>query len=494
MERAELYRDIAQRTQGDIYIGVIGPVRTGKSTFIKRFMDTLVIPEITNDYVKERVIDELPQSGSGKTVMTTQPKFVPNDAVKIRIGDDESTELSVRMIDCVGYMVNGALGNLEEELPRMVRTPWYDYDIPFDEAAEIGTRKVITEHSTIGIVVLTDGSITGIERASYVPAEEKVFDELKKTGKPFAVVMNSTHPESSETLEYAAEISRKYSVDVLPLNVMSMDTADINKLLENILNDFPIQTINVEIPKWMKLLGTEHPMVSSVIGAVRDVLPNINHMRDHRLISDALDGIEDFESIELLRATLGDGCAYYRLIPDESVFYRVLSNECGYEINDEFELMESLKEFARAKREYDRIELALKSANEFGYGLVPPKIDEMQLDKPEIIRHGNRFGVRLKAHASGLHIIRVDIESEVNPLVGTEEQGEELAGYLMNTFETRPDEIWSTNIFGKPIYDLVKDGMTGKINNLPSDVQLRLRDTINRMVNDGCNGLICILL
>ena len=494
MERAELYRDIAMRTQGDIYIGVVGPVRTGKSTFIKRFMDTLVIPEIENEYVRERVIDELPQSGSGKTVMTTQPKFVPNDAVSIRIGDDESAELSVRMIDCVGYMVEGALGGLEEDVPRMVRTPWYDHDIPFDEAAELGTRKVITEHSTVGIVVLTDGSFTGIDRRAYSIAEDKVFAEIKRTGKPFAVILNSLDPDSQETIGYAREISEKYSVDVLPVDVMNMEVSDVSRLLERLLMDFPLRTVTIELPGWIMSLGPEHPIVSYLLETVRGSMADMSRMRDHAGIAKALSGLEDFFPPQLVRATLGNGCALYRLEPHEDVFYRVLSGECGYEISDEYELMNSLKEFVKAKREYDRIASALRSAEEFGYGLVPPEIDEMQLDKPEIVQHGSRFGVKLKAHASGLHIIRIDIESEVNPLVGTAEQGEELAEYLMGTFEKDPDELWSTNIFGKPIYDLVKDGMTGKVNSLPPDVQMKLRETINRMVNDGCSGLICILL
>ncbi|MBO4562291.1 MAG: stage IV sporulation protein A [Clostridia bacterium] len=494
MERAELYRDIAKRTQGDIYIGVVGPVRTGKSTFIKRFMDTLVIPQIDNEYVKERVIDELPQSGSGKTIMTTQPKFVPNDAVSIKIGDDDSTLLSVRMIDCVGYMVEGALGGSEEEIPRMVRTPWYDHDIPFDEAAEIGTRKVITEHSTVGIVVLTDGSITGIPRSAYSEAEEKVFAELKGTGKPFAVILNSTRPESDEAIKYAEEISALYGVNALPLNVMEMDAGGINSLLENLLLDFPIREVSFELPGWITSLGAEHPIVGAVLKQAKSAMSGVTRMRDHSLIRDAIMETDDFNEPELKRLALDEGCAYYRLEPKKDVFYRIMSEECGYEIGDETELMSTLKEFAVAKREYDRVAGALYEASETGYGLVPPMVDEMQLERPEIIRQGNRFGVRLKAHASGLHIIRVDIESEVNPLVGTAEQGEELAGSLMKTFETRPEDIWSTNIFGKPIYDLVKDGMTGKINNLPPDVRMRLRTTLNKMVNEGCNGLICIML
>ncbi len=494
MERTELYRDIARRTQGDIYIGVVGPVRTGKSTFIKRFMDTLVIPEIENEYVRERVIDELPQSGSGRTVMTTQPKFVPNDAVTISIGGEDSAELSVRMIDCVGYMVEGALGGLEEELPRMVRTPWFDYDIPFEDAAELGTRKVISEHSTIGIVVLTDGSITGLSQEAYAPAEEKVFAELKNTGKPFTVVLNSLYPASPQVKARAEELSEKYGTAVTPLDVMNMSAADINLLLENVLMDFPLRTISVALPRWLTALGSDAPLMQGVMSALREALPAVSRMRDHSVIQQALMGLDDFEDPELERLTLGDGSAFYRLEPEPNVFYRVLSERCGYEIRDEFELMSTLSDFVTAKREYDRVELALKAAQEYGYGLVPPKIDEMQLDRPEIVQHGSRFGVRLRAHASGLHIIRVDIESEVNPLVGTAEQSEELVNYLMETFETKPDEIWQTNIFGKPIYDLVRDGMTGKVNRLPPEVQMRLRDTINRMVNEGCNGLVCILL
>ncbi len=494
MDRAQLYHDIAKRTQGDIYIGVVGPVRTGKSTFIKRFMDTLILPEIDNVFVRERVIDELPQSGSGKTVMTTQPKFVPNDAVSIHIGGDDGADMSVRMIDCVGFMVDGALGGIEEELPRMVRTPWFSYDIPFDEAAEIGTQKVITEHSTIGIVVLTDGSITGLPTASYAPAEERVFAELKRTGKPFAAVLNSINPYDPDVVAHAQKLSEKYGTEIIPLDVMNMSEEDIQNLLENILLDFPMQTLTFELPSWVCALGAEHKLVKSLTDILRDAPEGLSHMRDHSAFAAALSASEGFYPPESIRVTLGDGCAAYRLVPHEDVFYRILSEECGYEIADEAELISSIKDFVNAKREYDRIELALTAANECGYGLVPPKIDEMQLDRPEIIQHGSRFGVRLKAHASGLHIIRVDIESEVNPLVGTAEQSEELVRYLMDTFETKPDEIWSTNIFGKPIYDLVRDGMAGKINRLPTEVQMKLRDTLNRMVNEGCNGLVCIML
>ena len=494
MERAELYRDIAKRTQGDIYIGVVGPVRTGKSTFITRFMDTLVLPAIGNEYVKARVVDELPQSGSGRTVMTTQPKFVPNDAVRISIGDEDPAEFSVRMIDCVGFMAEGALGAAEEDIPRMVRTPWFDRDIPFEEAAEIGTRKVITEHSTVGVAVLTDGSIVGLAREAYASAEEKLFAELKKTGKPFAVIMNSTDPGSERAQSAAADIEKRFGVKPLTMNVLEMTASDANALLENLLLDFPMRELFIELPRWVTALGPEHPLMAEAAGSLREELSRIGKMRDFRAALEALTGLPDFEEPVLKRMTLGDGCVRYRLEPHEEVFYSVISHECGCDIADQSDLMSSLKEFSRAKVEYDRVAAALEAANEFGYGLVPPKIDEMVLDKPEIVRQGSRFGVRLRARASGLHIIRVDIESEVNPLVGTAEQGEELAGCLMNTFEKNPDELWQTNIFGKPIYDLVRDGMTGKVNALPPDVQMKLRDTINRMVNEGCRGLVCIML
>lgn len=493
MERAELYRDIASRTQGGIYIGVVGPVRTGKSTFIKRFMDELVIPRIENEYVRQRVIDELPQSGSGKTVMTTQPKFVPNDAVSISFGEDNA-EFSVRMIDCVGFMVDGALGANEEDVPRMVRTPWFDHDIPFDEAAELGTSKVISEHSTVGIVVLTDGTITGIERSAYVTAEEKVFSELKKSTKPYTVVLNSKVPDSEDAKSIAQSIAEKYSVDVLPLDVMNMSQEDISSLLEKLLLDFPISAVRISVPRWLKLFSPEHELIKPVFDTIKSMMPSLSRMRDSSLLAEALSGADNYRPIENIRIDLGSGLISADLRPNDGVFYKLLSDECGYEIRDEYELMSSLKGFALAKSEYERVAPALKSAAEFGYGLVSPKLDELQLDKPEIVHHGNRVGVKLKAHASGLHIIRVDIESEVNPIVGTAEQGEELAKYLMDTFETKPDELWSTNIFGKPIYDLVKEGMTGKVNSLPQDVQIRFKETLNRMVNEGCKGLVCIML
>lgn len=493
MTDTSIYRDIEKRTGGDIYIGVVGPVRTGKSTFIKRFMDLMVLPKIGNEYARERVIDELPQSGAGRTVMTTQPKFVPNEAVELDIGDDNIT-VRVRMVDCVGYMVPGALGNTEDEQPRMVRTPWFDYDIPFDEAAELGTKKVITEHSTIGIVVLTDGSITGISRSDYESAEERVIREMNAAGKPYIVLLNSLDPNSESCTELAKSLAAKYEVPVTPVDAMNMSEETVHALLEGILREFPLRMLALDIPSWIKALGCDHSMLADILDRVRKLMPRLNKMRDAALIPEDLSDIPDFKKINRIKYDLGSGTAVFTLEPNDDVFYRIISEECDYPIKDEVELIRSLKDFVKAKKEYDRVSSAIMAAEETGYGVVPPEIDAMQLDEPEIVQHGSRFGVRLRAHASGLHVVRVDIESEVNPLVGTAEQGEELVRALMDKFEKNPDDIWTTNIFGKSLYDLVKDGMNGKVANLPADVQMKLQNTINRMVNEGCNSLICLLL
>lgn len=488
-----IYKDIEQRTGGDIYIGVVGPVRTGKSTLIKRFMDLMVIPEIHDEYAKARIIDELPQSGSGKTVMTTQPKFIPNEAIELSLGENEG-QVRLRMIDCVGYMVNEAIGGTEEEMPRMVRTPWFDYDIPFEEAAEIGTRKVITEHSTIGIVVITDGSITGISRSNYEIAEEKVINEINLTNKPYIILLNSINPNSEECIELSKSLTNKYGVLVTPINVMTMTDEELNKILENILMEFPMRCLCINYPRWLNALNKEHPIIEKIKDKARTLVTEVERMKDLAKIYELFSDLEDFKPLKQEDMRLGTGTAVFNLEPSHDVFYRVLSHECNYEIKNELELINSLKEFVIAKKEYDRISDAVKTAEEFGYGLVPPEIDAMKLDKPEIVQQGSRFGVRLKAHASGLHIIRVDIESEVNPLVGTVEQSEELVNGLMQKFEKSPDEIWSTNIFGKSLYELVKDGVAGKVSSLPQEVQLKIQNTINRMVNEGCNSLICILL
>ncbi|MDO4571964.1 MAG: stage IV sporulation protein A [Clostridia bacterium] len=492
MDRNQLYQDIAKRTQGDIYIGVVGPVRTGKSTFIKRFLDLLVLPRIEDEHIKSRVVDELPQSAAGRTIMTTQPKFVPNEAVRIDLGENEGC--NVRLVDCVGYLVPGAIGHMEEGAARMVRTPWFDEDIPFEEAAEIGTKKVILEHSTIGLVITTDGTITELPRESYTEAEARVIGEMQHTGKPFVVIVNSTEPEGEAAQILAAMLEERYQARAICLNVMQMSTQEANLLLEEILLSFPLRLLEVRLPSFMRALPAEHWLMQRVMLPVYSVLPQLREVRDYRTLAAALSDIEQFDPCRVQDVRLGEGVAQLTLQPDSALFYQVLSEECGCDIHDDYQLMSALKSFSAAKTEYDRVEQALSDARLFGYGLVPPAIDEMELDEPMIVQQGNRFGVKLRAHASGLHVIRVDIDSEVNPIVGTEQQSEALVQYLSDTFTTDPQAIWQTNIFGKPLYDLVREGMEGKVGSMPEEVRMRMQATLQRIVNEGCNGLICIML
>ena len=491
MDRTELYRDIAKRTQGDVYIGVVGPVRTGKSTFIKRFLDLLVLPNIENEHVKARVIDELPQSGAGRSIMTTQPRFVPNEAVRIEFADRQFC--NVRLVDCVGYLVPGAIGHLENDAPRMVRTPWFDYDIPFEEAAELGTRKVIAEHSTIGVVMTTDGSITELPRESYVEAEARVLREMKETGKPFVLIINSIDPEGEAAQSLRDALSEQYGVCAICLNAMQMTAAQAAQLIEEMLLEFPLRMIEIRIPSFLRALPKDHWLMQRVLLPVYSTLPQLNRVRDYRRLVEQLQHVEQFLPARVEGVALGEGTATVALQPEEGLFYETLGEECGCDIRDDFELISAMKGFVSAKAEYDRIAGALEEARRTGYGVVPPAIDEMELDEPDIVRQGSRFGVRLRARSSGLHVIRVDIESEISPIVGTEQQSEALVQSLLATFEQEPGAIWQTNLFGKSLYDLVRDGMAGK-GAMPPAVQQRIQSTLQRIVNEGCNGLICIML
>ena len=492
MDRSQLYQDIALRTGGDIYFGVVGPVRTGKSTFIKRFMDLMVLPGMEDEFAKARLTDELPQSGAGKTIMTTQPKFVPNQAVELFV--DENVQARIRMVDCVGYMVEGAAGHVEDDMPRMVRTPWFEHDIPFEEAAEIGTRKVITEHSTIGVVVTTDGSITDIRRESYVAAEERVIRELQEQGKPFVILLNSQAPQTEVCIALAQNLEEKYGMTVLPIDVLHMDAMDIHDILHGVLMEFPIRNIRIGMPSWLSALTSEHWLLQRVLTPLYDALEDMRRMKDHPMLLAALSGMEGFEDAVLRGVSPGTGEIALELRPASGMFYSVLGEECGYQIKDDAHLIQSIKAFVQAKQEYDRLKGALDAAEATGYGMVAPSMSEMVMEEPEIVQHGGRFGVKLKARASGLHMIRVDIGAEVSPLVGTEEQSEAFMSYLRETFATNPSKIWDTDIFGKPLYDLVRENMEGKVNRLPPEAQQRLQQTIERMVNDGCNGLVCVLL
>ncbi len=492
MEEYNIYNDIAERSQGDVYIGVVGPVRTGKSTFIKKFMDLLVIPNIGNVYQAERARDELPQSAAGKTIMTTEPKFVPNEAVEISLGDN--ARLNIRMIDCVGYIVDSSLGYVEDGKPRMVTTPWFNDPIPFNEAAEIGTKKVITEHSTIGIVVTTDGSITEIEREDYVDAENRVINELKAINKPFIVVMNSTDPQSARARALCAELEERHKVPAVPVNCAELTSRDIYSIIETVLFEFPLKEINIRMPAWIDSLAREHWLKKDIYTAVLDNIDGVSRIRHTRALSDGLGGCDFVKRSYIEGMDLGVGTVCMRLeFPDE-LFYKVLGEVSGFEIKDEEQLMTLMGELAQMKSEYDKVSFALHEVREKGYGIVSPATDELTLDEPKIVKQGGRYGVKLKASAPSIHMIRADIETEVSPIVGTEKQSEELVRYLLSEFETDPTKIWESNIFGKSLYELVNEGLRNKLSRMPDESRNKLKDTLQRIINDGCNGLICIIL
>lgn len=492
MEKYNIYQQIAERTQGDIYIGIVGPVRTGKSTFIKRFMDLLVIPNIENTYQKERAIDELPQSASGRTIMTTEPKFIPNEAVEITI--DENVQLKVRMIDCVGYMVRGAMGHLENNAPRMVSTPWYEYQIPFEEAAEIGTKKVINEHSTIGIVVTTDGSISDIPREDYVEAEKRVITELKAINKPFIVIINTTRPRDPDTLKLRDEMEQKYGVTVLAMDCLQMRIDDVDSVMEKILYEFPIYEIGINIPRWVETLDDSHWLKRDVLESIRETFKSVGRIRD---IKDAIPSFENYEYIKravIDKVSLGEGSVLIDISTADGLLYRILSEESGMEIEGEHKLITLIKDLARIKREYERVEYALHEVKVKGYGMVSPQLEELSLEEPEIIKQGNKFGVKLRASAPSIHMIRADIETEIAPLVGTEKQSEELVTYLLREFENDTARLWESNIFGKSLHELVNEGLQNKLFRMPEDAQLKLQETLQKIINEGSGGLICIIL
>lgn len=492
MENYDIYKDISERTNGDIYIGVVGPVRTGKSTFIKRFMDLLVIPNIENTYNKERAKDELPQSAAGKTIMTTEPKFVPNEAIDITL--DENINFKVRMIDCVGYLIPSAIGHLDGELPRMVSTPWSEDRIPFSEAAEIGTKKVINEHSTIGVVITTDGSITDIPRDDYIEAEQRVVDELKSINKPFVILLNTLKPYSNETEILKQEIAEKYEVPVIPVNCAQLKTEDINAILEKILYEFPVKEIKINFPKWIETLHIEHWLKQSMIKAVKDILKHISKLREIKENVLVLEENEYIKKAYIDKINLGDGSANIEVAVDDNLFYNVLSETTGMDIDSEYQLISTIKVLAEAKKEYDKVKYAMEEVKRKGYGIVTPVLDEMKLDQPEIVKHGSRYGVKIKASAPSIHLIRADIETEVSPIVGTEQQSKELVDYLVQEYESDQSKIWEYNIFGKSLHDLVNDGLQNKLYRMPEEAQMKLQETLQKIINEGSGGLICIIL
>lgn len=492
MVNNDIYSSIAKRTDGDIYIGVVGPVRTGKSTFIKKFMESLVIPNITSEFRKERAIDELPQSAAGKTIMTTEPKFIPEEAVEIKLSDN--AVFNVRMIDCVGYIVPAAIGYIENEAPRMVMTPWFEEEIPFAMAAEIGTQKVIKEHSTIGLVVTTDGSITDIPRDDYCDAEERVINELSEINKPFVIILNCLDPKSSSAQQLASELEDKYSTPVIPVNCLELDEQGISDILRQVLYAFPVKEVNITMPKWITALEKNHWLKSSVISAIRAAAENIKHIRDMTKLTERLSDSEYISGSQISEIDLGKGSTGIKLDFDSELFYKILGEKTGIEIKNDNDLMPLLKDLIAIKKKYEKVENALNEVEATGYGIVMPDIDDLSLEEPEIVKQGGKYGVRLKASAPSIHMMKADIVTEVNPIVGSEKQSEELVMYLMNEFNDDPTKIWNSNIFGKSLHELVNEGLHNKLYKMPVDARLKLQETLERIINEGCGGLICFIL
>lgn len=492
MDSRSIYQDIAQRTDGDIYIGVVGPVRTGKSTFIKRFMENLVLPNMGNDYKKERATDELPQSAAGRTIMTTEPKFIPNEAVEVSLADN--AKFRVRMIDCVGYIVPSALGYIENDNPRMVMTPWFDKEIPFNMAAEIGTRKVITEHSTIGLVVTTDGSIGDIPREEYEEAEERVINELKEIKKPFIILLNCTYPNSDMAQSLRGQMEKKYNVPVMTVNCLELNEDEIRNIIEAVLFEFPVKEIGVDLPDWIVALGQEHWLHASLFDSVRQSSDGISKIREIRNMLDVIGKNENVSNVGLENVDLGKGTASMKISVLPGLFYKVLGETTGFEINSEGDLIELMMELAETNKKYSKVKSAIDEVNATGYGIVMPTIDELKLEEPEIVKQGGKFGVRLKASSESVHMLKCRVLTEIDPIVGSEKQSEELVTYLLKEFEEEPEKIWESNIFGKSLHELVTEGLHNKLYRMPVDAREKLQETLERIINEGCGGLICIIL
>lgn len=491
MDNFNVYNDIKERTGGEIYIGVVGPVRTGKSTFIKRFMEIMVLPEMDDDHAKERTRDELPQSAAGKTIMTTEPKFIPKEAAKVSFGD--GVDAKVRLIDCVGFMVEGAAGHIENDAERLVKTPWYDMEIPFTEAAEIGTRKVINDHSTIGLVITTDGSFGDIKRGSYTAAEEKTIKELKNLKKPFLILLNSVRPYSDETKTMAKQMEEKYGVQVMPVNCEQLKKDDIKIVMEEILKEFPVTEMDFRIPKWMEILPREHWLKSKVIQSAKEMLKKTDHMRD---VGNAASAEAD-DAVRRMKITgmkMADGSVQVEVEVDDSHYYQILSEFVGMPIEGEYQLMQTLKNLASMQQEYEKVNNAMCQVRVKGYSVVTPDRGEIVLDEPQIIRHGNKYGVKMKAQAPSINLIKAHIETEIAPIVGSEQQAADLIEYIKQNAGDSGDGVWSTNIFGKSIEQIVDDGIQAKISQLTEDCQLKLQDTLQKIINDSNGGMICIII
>ena len=485
-----LYKDISQRTGGEIYIGVVGPVRTGKSTFIKRFMDIMVIPRIENEHDRTRAMDELPQSSGGRTITTTEPKFIPKEAVEIAIND--TAKVKVRLIDCVGYMVEGATGHMEEDTERMVKTPWFKEEIPFTQAAQIGTRKVIQDHSTIGIVVTTDGSFGELPREAYRNAEEQTIAELKRLGKPFIVLVNTSRPYSEEAKDTATELEKKYKIKAMPVNIDQLKKEDIINVLEQVMYEFPLSVVEFYAPKWMDIMSVSNPMKEELIEKLREIMNHVESVRDLLGQDLSLDS-EYVRKCKFDHINIAEGTAAFQLEADNRYYYEMLSSMTGENITGEYQLMQLLMTLAEMKREYSKVLNALESVRQKGYGVVTPDREEITLDTPTVIKHGNKYGVKIKAQSPSIHMIKANIETEIAPIVGTQQQAQDLIRYISDA-ETSKEGIWETNIFGKTIEQLVHDGITGKIAMIGEESQIKLQDTMQKIVNDSNGGMVCIII
>lgn len=492
MASNSIYRDIAARTGGDIYIGVVGPVRTGKSTFIKKFMEAMVLPNIEDAQRRERATDELPQSSAGKTIMTTEPKFIPEDAVEIEL--PSNAKMKVRMIDCVGYIVPSALGYIEDENPRMVKTPWFENEVPFNMAAEIGTQKVISEHSTIGLVVTTDGSISDIPRSEYAEAEARVINELSELNKPFVVLLNCKEPRSPAARELAEKLTESYSVPVLAVNCLELTQDEIINILSQILCEFPLKEIKIDLPGWITGLDKTHWLRSGVFGEISRKAAGLKRVRDVNGFNSGILECEHISAARISNMNLATGSVKICAELKSDLFFKILEEETGIRVENEQELMRRMKELASEQSGYKRIQNALEEVEATGYGIVLPGIEDLTLEEPEIVKQGGRYGVRLRASAPSLHIMKADIQTEVAPIVGSETQSEELIKYLLKEFEENPSMIWESNIFGTSLHELVNEGLHNKLYRMPSDARAKMQETLERIINEGCSGLICIIL
>lgn len=492
MTDTSIYKDIALRTGGDIYIGVVGPVRTGKSTFIKKFFESLVIPNVPADFSRERMIDELPQSSGGRTIMTTEPKFVPEKGVEIRL--DGQSDMRVRLVDCVGYIVPSSLGYIENEAPRMVKTPWFEDEVPFNMAAEIGTQKVIREHATIGVVVTTDGSISEIPREEYEEAEERVIGELNEINKPFVVLLNCVYPQNEQSRALAGELSEKYGVPVIPVNCLEITESEILYILNRVLGEFPVRKIEIELPGWLSGLEADNEFKSALVKDIAFTGKDIRKICEVNSFTDDLRSVKSVTFSQTGKIDLGSGSAVLKADIDKTVFYSMMSEISGFEIEDDAALIEKMKLLSEAYKKYQRLADAIEQVNSTGYGIVMPATDELSLEEPEIVKQGSRYGVKLRASAPSIHLMRADIKTEVAPIVGSEKQSEELVKYLLDGFEEDPSKIWQSNIFGKSLNDLVNEGLKAKLTHMPNEARMKLQQTLERVINEGCSGLICIII